>query len=88
MRQIVQTIYDDPGERRVIIFQRNDGTFGFDEEHLSNEDSGLFWFPSYEGWHTICFADTLETVLREVYGRVRWLYDPDEAECGKGDNTQ
>ena len=65
----VQTIYDDSKKRRVIIFQRDDGTFGFDAEHFSDEPLEMAWLPS--GFNSFC--DTAERALSEARGRVDWL---------------
>ena len=65
----LQTIYDNSGKRRVIIFQRDDGSFGFDAEHLSDELLEMAWLPSRFDSH----CDTAERALAEARGRVQWL---------------
>jgi hypothetical protein len=65
----LQTIYDDSGKRRVVIFQRDDGSFGFDAEHFSDEPLEMAWLPS--GFDSRC--DTAERALVEARGRVGWL---------------
>jgi hypothetical protein len=66
--KIIQTIYDDSRKRRVIIFHRNDGSFGFEEEFFSDEPLELAWLPSGRD-------------LVEACGRVEWLAEraPDQA---------
>ncbi len=64
-----QTIYSDCRKRRVIIFQRNDGSFGFDEEHFSDEPLEMAWLQA--GYDSRC--DTAERALGEARGRVGWL---------------
>jgi hypothetical protein len=66
---IIQTIYDNSQTRRVIIFQRDDGSFGFDEERFSDEPLEMVWLPSGRD----CRCDTAEGALIEAYGRVEWL---------------
>lgn len=70
----VETIYDAERTRRVIIFQREDGTFGFAKEHFSDHPLERCWLPDPQGES---FCDSLETVRREVYGRVGWLQNPE-----------
>lgn len=71
VRKEVETIYDPEHKRRVIIFERADGTFGFLEEHFSEEPFEHCWIPVFR--QTESFCDSLDTVVREVYGRVTWL---------------
>ena len=66
----IQTIYDESKKRRVIIFQRDDGTFGFNEEKFSDEPLEKTWIP-IDRRNSQC--DTLEQVLTEIRGRVDWL---------------
>ena len=75
--KIIQTIYDDSRKRRVIIFHRNDGSFGFEEEFFSDEPLELAWLPS--GRDSRC--ETAEGALVEACGRVEWLAEraPDQA---------
>jgi hypothetical protein len=67
--KMIQTIYDDSRKRRVIIFQRDDGSFGFDAEHFSDEPLEMAWLQS--GFDSHC--DTAERALVEARGRVGWL---------------
>jgi hypothetical protein len=65
----IRTIYSDSRKRRVIIFQRDDGSFGFDEEHFSDEPLELSWLQA--GYDSRC--DTAERAFGEAQGRVPWL---------------
>ena len=67
----IQTIYDDSRKNRVIVFQRDDGSFGFDAEHFSDEPLEMAWLSS--GFDSRC--DTAEHALSEARGRVSWLSD-------------
>jgi len=67
----VKTIYDDTGKRRAIIFQRDDGTFGFDEEYFSDDPLEKCWVSA--SLHGECRCDSLEIAIRETVGRVDWL---------------
>ena len=42
MNEIIRSISDASGKRRVDIYQRPDGTFGFEECHYDDE---------HEMWH-------------------------------------
>jgi hypothetical protein len=70
-RATVKTIYEDTGKRRALVFQRDDGTFGFDEEHFSDDSWEQCWVPS--GLHSECRCDSLEIAIREMTDRVDWL---------------
>lgn len=72
-RREIETIYDSEQERRVVIYQRDDGSFGFVEDYFSELPLEHCWIESDRDTESFC--DTLETVRREVYGRVSWLVD-------------
>jgi len=65
----LETIYDDSRRRRVIIFQRGAGSFGFDEERCSDEPLELAWLP----YGRDCLCDSAERALSEARGPVPWL---------------
>lgn len=67
----VETIYDEDHKRRLLVFRRNDNTFGFIEECLSTEPSGMAWIQL--SLDSTCRCDTAERVLAEARGRVPWL---------------
>lgn len=67
--RIIERIFDVSGSRRVLIFQREDGSFGFDEERFSREPLEMSWIP--RGYDSRC--DTRERALSEAMGRVEWL---------------
>ena len=71
----IQTIYDEDHKRRLIVFQRDDSTFGFMEECLSPEPTGTAWIPL--SLDSTCRCDTAERVLAEARGRVPWLRERD-----------
>jgi hypothetical protein len=67
-----EIIYADDRKRRVVIFRRSTGSYGYREErHYNNELSGL------EGWASLggraCYYEDLETAKREVAENVTWL---------------
>ena len=67
--EIVRTIRSKDGMRKVDIFRRENGTFGFSDMEYG-EDEGL-WFP--EEKYSTAFFDSEETALKEVRTRVGWL---------------
>lgn len=72
-RTIIQTIYAPDRHHRVVVFQRMDGSFGFEEQHYSS-------IPLEECWlcgprHSECRCSTQEELLHECVSRVSWLAD-------------
>ena len=70
MTETIQIIYDNDRKQRVIIFRRQDSTFGFEEEYFSGHEFEMCWLTR---GRNISFFDTYKTALREVYSRVDWL---------------
>jgi len=67
--KIVKTIHDRSGSRRVEIYKRPDGTFGFEEWRFGIEEQ--CWRPF--GFYSYAVIDTVETAEREARSRVGWL---------------
>ncbi len=67
----VRAFENAAGNRRVIIFQRSDSTYGFAEEVWSDEPHERCWLPREAG--SIC--DSEATAIREAQGRVDWFRD-------------
>ena len=68
-RQIVRVIRDAGDRRRVEIFRRNDGTYGFTEMRWDSADSAWILF----GRYMECIADSPERAESEARSRVVWL---------------
>jgi len=68
-QQIVQTILSPDAKRKVEIFRRDDGTFGFTALKWDDEES--CWSPY--GNYSICYAASAEDAEKEAKGRVEWL---------------
>jgi len=66
-RVTLGTIYSQDNLRRVQIFRREDGTFGFDEEKYAEKEQ--CWIPL--GFNSIC--DSQERAFTEARGRIPWL---------------
>lgn len=71
MREIKQTFVESNGARKVEIFQRGDGSFGFEELKYGVEEGA--WFPV--GRYSTAIIDSLEKAIMEAKGRVSWLAD-------------
>jgi hypothetical protein len=73
-QSVVRTIYSRDRLRRVEIFQRNDGSFGFKEDQFSDDpfERCPHW-DHYAIRHSESFCPSEAIALREVIGRVDWL---------------
>lgn len=67
--RVVKTIHNQQGNRRVDIFQRKNGTFGFEELRYAIEEGA--WLPI--GRYSIAVIDTLERAEQGARGRVDWI---------------
>jgi hypothetical protein len=76
--EVLQTLYSPDRTRRLHIVRRENGTFGIEEEHFSNDEFEMCWIPRSS--HSV--FDSAETALREARGRVSWLSTPDEMHQG------
>ena len=68
--EMVDTLYNDAHDRRVVIFRRSSGTYGYCEEHHYKNDVAEGWAP-LSG--RACHWDSLQTARREVAENVWWL---------------
>lgn len=73
MSETVKTITHPDGTRRVELFRRADGTYGFEESVWAEDEQ--CWIPV--GGYVMSITDSLESAEREARGRVRWLRDAD-----------
>ena len=69
MMRVVESIYNADRTRRVDIFERGDGTYGFEEWRYGEEERS--WMTG--GRHAASFTDSAAGALSEARGRVRWL---------------
>lgn len=67
--EVVKTINDPRGGRRVEIYRRANGTFGFEEWKYGVDEKA--WFPV--GRYSYAIIDTLERAEQEARSRVDWL---------------
>jgi hypothetical protein len=67
--RVLRTLYDTKGGRRVDIFERENGTFGFQEWTYGSDERA--WYPS--GRYSNAVIDTLERAEAEARDRVAWL---------------
>jgi hypothetical protein len=68
-KDAVRVIRHPDGFRRVVVFQRRDGTFDFEEERFWEEENS--WAPLKKETATV--VDTLDRALEEVKGRIAWV---------------
>ncbi len=61
------------GKRKLLVFRRDDGSFGFQSLRFSEEPLEMCWIP--DGRFSECFAPTMDIAEREARGRVAWLRD-------------
>jgi hypothetical protein len=71
MRSIVKERVARDGKRKVQIFRREDGSFGFEALQFSEEPLELCWIPY--GRFSECYAADEQTAEYEARGRVDWL---------------
>ena len=64
--KVVQTIWNADKTQRVDIFQRTDGSFGFEESHYGVDEQS--WVSC--GRYSESFTDTSEAAIREARARV------------------
>ena len=69
MQKVERTFLNKDRTRKVEIYQRADGTFGFEELKYGQEEQA--WFPV--GRYSFAVIDTLEHALKEAVSRVSWL---------------
>jgi len=68
-RHIIRTVYDASQPQRVIVFRRDDGSFGFENQRFVEDQE--CWIP--HGKFSESFCETLELAEREARERVPWL---------------
>jgi hypothetical protein len=76
----IHLIADETRKRRVVVFRRDDGSFGFEEERFSDEPLEMAWIPF--GRYSNCRCDTAEHALREARSRVAWLAQSHDDDAG------
>lgn len=69
MDSSVKTITDISGLRRVFFFRRDDGSYGFEEQHFGVEEQA--WYPAKRMFVT--FTATLAEARKEAAERISWL---------------
>lgn len=71
VKNVIKKIASEDRTRRVIVFQRTDGTFGFEAQHWSNDEKEQCWLPA--GKYSAARTESAESALREALQRVDWL---------------
>jgi len=70
-RKLVECIADETGRFRVIIFQREDGSFGFEDQTFSDEPTEQCWISRRR--HSESFCDSARRAVKEAHQRVDGL---------------
>ena len=68
--RVVKSLENDAADRCVDIFQRHDGSFGFEECRRDHED-GAVWFP-LDRYSRLIFGSE-QDALAEARAQVAWL---------------
>lgn len=76
MNTSIKMLVTPDGQRRVEIFRRKDGSFGFAAETFSAHPRERCWYPW--GHHSECYAPDAATAEAEARGRIPWLADASE----------
>jgi hypothetical protein len=66
-----KTFTNIDGSRKAKIFERPDGTFGFEELAFGRDEDA--WFTV--GKYSIAIVDSLDDAIAEAKGRIAWLSD-------------
>jgi len=69
----IQTIYDVTMERRVVFFEYDDGSFGFEEQRFSREPLEMRWIPAGKPPRPTSRCDTAEQASLVARDHVHWL---------------
>jgi hypothetical protein len=67
-RQNLRTLVAPWQTRRVVVFRRDDGSFGFEDQRFSLEQS---WHAT--GRYLECYADSADNAEHEARQHVPWL---------------
>ena len=68
---VLRKIVDLTGKHRVLIVRRDNGNYGWEVEHWSDEPMEQCWIRSGQYPFSICSSE--EIALGEALGRVEWL---------------
>jgi hypothetical protein len=68
-KKVIKTIFSADRTRRVDVFERDDGTFGFEELEFGEQEQS--WFPC--GRYSEARTSSAEESLNEARGRIQWL---------------
>ena len=69
MNVVRKTFTTLDGSRKAEIFERADGTFGFEE--LAYADHEAAWLPF--GKYSVAIIDSMYRAISEVIGRIAWV---------------
>ncbi len=70
-RETVEELYSEDRLSRVLIYHRDDDTFGFEAQRYSTAPEELCWIPV--GAYSHCICGSAAAALHEARERVQWL---------------
>ena len=87
MESIVKELVAPDGRRKVQIFRRDNGTYGFESFRFDDDPLALCWVPY--GRFSKCIADSEELAEHEARGHIDWFRDGnDEGVAALGDDYE
>ncbi len=69
--RFVRELLSKDGTRKVEIFERDNGTYGFEVLKFSDDPKEMCWMPY--GRFSKCFASSADIAEREARERIEWL---------------
>ncbi|HKR59373.1 MAG TPA: hypothetical protein VJS64_06530 [Pyrinomonadaceae bacterium] len=79
MNVVRKTLIKLDGSRKAEIFERADGTFGFEEFAFAIQEGA--WIP--HGRYSVAIIDSFDHAVSEATDRIAWLSDEGEQIVGR-----
>jgi hypothetical protein len=78
--KVIRTLNSTDGRRRILLFRRPDGHFGFEEQYWYEDfDEGKLIAKGWASPHTpSSIFETLEIAEREAKAHYHWLVDAEQ----------
>jgi hypothetical protein len=67
--EVIETLTNRANTRKVEIYRRQDGTFGFEALKFAKEED--VWIPY--GNYSFCICSSAQDAKSEAIGRIEWL---------------
>ena len=69
--QVIQEIHSADGKLRLLICQRQSGSFYYESQHFSEHEHEMCWIA--DSRQSIGIYESQSTALREARGNIDWL---------------